>query len=169
MNLLFDFAVNKDTKTINITREFAAGLDLVWDAFTKEEILAQWVAPKPLRIKIKELNFTVGGRWLYAMITNDDEVPTRFSMAEYLVIEPKTRFTTKNTFVDENDVPLNNMFSITTNNFKEDGVDKTTVHIEKVFDDLAVLEWMATSGFKEGTAIGMNNLDEYFKKVQAGK
>jgi hypothetical protein len=47
MNLLFDFAVDKATNTIRITREFAADLDLVWDAFTKAEILvdgAQTVA-----------------------------------------------------------------------------------------------------------------------------
>jgi len=169
MNLLFDFMVHKDKKTIYITREFAAGLDLVWDAFTKEEILAQWVAPKPLRIVIKELDFRVGGRWLYGMISNEGEVPVRFSMAEYLEIDAKNSFTTKNTFVDANDTPLNNMFSITINNFKEEGADKTTVHIEKVFEDLAVLEWMATSGFKEGTEMGMKALDEYFERVTAGK
>lgn len=166
MNLLFDFTVNKDTKTIYITREFAASRDLVWDAFTKAEILEQWVAPKPMRMQIKELDFKVGGRWLYGMIMND-EAPTRFSMAEFLKIDPKDTFTTKNTFVDENDVPLNSMFSITTNNFKDDGPDKTTVTIEKVFDDVAVLEWMATNGFKEGTVMGMNNLDEYFARVAA--
>ena len=35
MNLLFDFTVDKTTNTIYVTREFAADLDLVWDAFTK--------------------------------------------------------------------------------------------------------------------------------------
>jgi uncharacterized protein YndB with AHSA1/START domain len=43
MNLLFDFTVDKATATIYITREFAADLDLVWDAFTKSEILEQWM------------------------------------------------------------------------------------------------------------------------------
>jgi uncharacterized protein YndB with AHSA1/START domain len=43
MNLLFDFTVDKDTATIYVTREFAAVLDLVWDAFTKAEILDQWM------------------------------------------------------------------------------------------------------------------------------
>ena len=47
MNLLFDFTVDKATATIHITREFAADLDLVWDAFTKAEILDQWMGPKP--------------------------------------------------------------------------------------------------------------------------
>jgi len=37
--LLFDFTVNKENNTINIEREFAADLDLVWDAWTKPEIL----------------------------------------------------------------------------------------------------------------------------------
>lgn len=46
-NLLFDFTVNKATKTVFITREFAAELSLVWDAFTKPELLDRWTAPAP--------------------------------------------------------------------------------------------------------------------------
>ena len=38
-NLLFDFTVDKSTKTVYITREFDAELSLVWDAFTKAEFL----------------------------------------------------------------------------------------------------------------------------------
>ena len=45
MSLLFDFTVDKATNTIHVTREFAADLDLVWDAFTKSEMLDQWSAP----------------------------------------------------------------------------------------------------------------------------
>ena len=52
-NLLFDFTVDKAAKTVNITREFDANLSLVWDAFTKAEILDQWVAPKPFTSKTK--------------------------------------------------------------------------------------------------------------------
>jgi len=40
-NLLFDFIVDKATKTVFVNREFAAGQSLVWDAFTKQEILDQ--------------------------------------------------------------------------------------------------------------------------------
>ena len=46
-NLLFDFTVDKAAKTVFIKREFAAGLSLVWDAFTKQEILYQWNAHAP--------------------------------------------------------------------------------------------------------------------------
>ncbi len=58
--LLSDFAVDKTTKTVFINREFAAELPLVWDAFTKPELLDQWVAPKPWILKLVEKDFM---RW----------------------------------------------------------------------------------------------------------
>ena len=54
-NLLFDFTVDKAAKTVYITREFDAELSLVWDAFTKKELLDQWVAPKPWTAKTKHM------------------------------------------------------------------------------------------------------------------
>ncbi|RZK35420.1 MAG: SRPBCC domain-containing protein, partial [Pedobacter sp.] len=33
-NLLFDFIVDKPSKTVFVNREFDADLSLVWDAFT---------------------------------------------------------------------------------------------------------------------------------------
>src|SRR5580698_10576013 len=104
MNLLFDFTVEKDTATIYITREFAADLDLVWDAFTKAEILDQWMGPKPYRVHTKELDFRVGGRWLYTMMSPEN-VATGWSLAVYIKIQPKSSFTTKNSFSDENGNP----------------------------------------------------------------
>jgi len=38
-NLSFEFIVDKENKTVHIKREFDAPLDLVWDAFTKADIL----------------------------------------------------------------------------------------------------------------------------------
>ena len=68
-NLRFEFTVDKAAKTVYITREFDADQSLVWDAFTKAEILDQWVAPKPLSSKTKHMNFEVGGRRFYAMVS----------------------------------------------------------------------------------------------------
>ena len=68
-NLLFDFNVDKSTKTVSVNRAFAADLSLVWDAFTKQEILDQWWAPKPWGSKTKAMNFEVGGRRFYAMVS----------------------------------------------------------------------------------------------------
>ena len=71
-NLFFDFSVNKDTNTINVKREFAADLPLVWDAWTKPELLDQWFAPKPYRTRTKSMDFREGGAWLYAMISPEN-------------------------------------------------------------------------------------------------
>src|SRR5689334_1138284 len=67
-NSLFDFIVDKPTKTVSINMEFDAELPLVWDAFTKKEILDQWYAPAPWKSKTKHMNFEVGGRRFYAMV-----------------------------------------------------------------------------------------------------
>ncbi|TDX00541.1 SRPBCC family protein [Dinghuibacter silviterrae] len=158
MNLLFDFTADKEAKTIHITREFAADLDLVWDAFTKPEILIQWTAPKPFRAHIKEMDFREGGRCLTAMISPENVY--HWSLAKYIKIEPKTSFLSRNSFCDENGNNLNDHFSMTTTSFKP-GPELTTVYVEKKFDDLSIFEMMVSRGFKEGTAAGFSNLDEY--------
>ena len=166
MSLLFDFIVDKDAKTILVTREFAADLDLVWDAFTKAEMLAQWTAPKPFRVLIKEMDFREGGRCLTAMISPEDVY--HWSLAEYIKIEPKSSFLSRNCFCDENGKNLNNDFSLTTTSFKA-GPETTTVYMEKKFNDLSILEMMVARGYKEGLAMGMNNLDEYLRTLVINK
>ena len=170
MNLLFDFTVDRDTATIHITREFAADLDLVWDAFTKAEMLDQWMGPKPWRVQTKEMDFREGGRWLYAMVSPENVV-ARWSLAEFVEILPKSSFTTKNSFSDENGNPTNSgfTFSLTKNSFKA-GAEKTTVQIVKKMASLAQLEQFIAGGYYEkGIAMGMNNLDEYLLTLVTNK
>ena len=169
MNLLFDFTVDKATATIYVTREFAADLDLVWDAFTKAELLDQWMGPKPWRVQTKEMDFREGGRWLYTMISPEN-VAGRWSLAEFVEIQPKSSFTTKNSFSDENGNPLNTgfTFSLTKNSFKA-GAEITTVQIVKKMASLAELEQFIAMGYKEGMAMVMGNLDEYLRTEATNK
>ena len=166
MNLLFDFTVDKAANTIHITREFAADLDLVWDAFTKAEMLDQWSAPKPWTARTKEMDFREGGRWLYAMVSPENVA--HYSLVEFIEIHPKSSFSTRNCFSDENGNPKNNAFSHVNNSFKA-GAEITTVYIEKKFDDLSVLEMMVSRGFKEGTAAALGNLDDYLLTLVTNK
>lgn len=171
MNLMFDFTVDKSTATIYITREFAADLDLVWDAFTKAEILDQWMGPKPYRAQTKEMDFRVGGRWLWTMISPD--APTtggRYTLAEFLEIQPKSSFTTRNSFCDGNGNPLGANFtsSLNTNSFQA-GAGLTTVRITKKMGSLAELEQFLAMGFQEGFALVLHNLDELLHSRLAGR
>jgi uncharacterized protein YndB with AHSA1/START domain len=170
MNLLFDFTVDKATSTIYVTREFAADLDLVWDAFTNAKILDKWMGPKPYRVQTKEMDFRVGGRWLYTMVSPENVALDRYSLAEFIEIQPKTSFTTKNSFSDENGNHADSgfTFSITKNSFKAEG-EKTTVHIAKKMQSLAQLEKFIEMGYEKGTAAGLKNLDEYFLSLVTSK
>ena len=90
IDLLFDFTIDKTAKTVVINREFDAELSLVWDAFTKQEILDQWVAPKPFVSKTKYMNFEVGGRRFYAMVSPEGQ--EQWAIQKYTSITPKTNF-----------------------------------------------------------------------------
>lgn len=158
-NLPFDFTVDKATATIHITREFAADLDLVWDAFTKAEILDLWVAPKPWRAQTKEMDFREGGRWLYAMISPENV--SHWSLVDFIKIEAKSGFSSKNSFCDENGNANNPPFtsSLTKTTFRA-GAESTTVQIVKKMANLAQLEKFIEMGFKEGMAVTLKNLDD---------
>lgn len=156
MNLLFDFTVDKAAQKVFITREFDADLSLVWDAFTTAEILDQWVAPKPWRSKTKFMDFRVGGRRFYAMVS--PEGLERWAIQQYTSISPKTNFKMLNAFADKDENPelpgsdWDYTFS------EQDG--KTTVHIIIYNESLARMEKMIEMGFKEGFTMSMTNLED---------
>jgi uncharacterized protein YndB with AHSA1/START domain len=155
-NLLFDFTVNKATKTVVITREFAAELALVWDAFTRAELLDQWIAPKPWTSKTKYMNFEVGGRRFYAMVSPEGQ--ERWSIQEYTSITPKTNFKMFNAFADENENPQLPGSDWDYNFSEQNG--KTKVNISIYNESLERLEKMLEMGFVEGFKMTINNLDE---------
>jgi uncharacterized protein YndB with AHSA1/START domain len=155
-NLLFDFIVDKSKKTVFITREFDAGLSLVWDAFTKKEILDQWWAPKPFSAKTKVMNFKVGGRRFYAMVSPEGQ--ERWILQKYTSISPKTNFKFFNAFADENETPelpgseWDHTFS------EQNGTTKVSITIYN--ESLERMEKQIEMGFKEGFTMTLNYLAE---------
>ena len=159
-NLLFDFTVDKAAKTVFITREFDADLSLVWDAFTKAEILDQWVAPKPFVSKTKSMDFRVGGRRFYAMISPEGH--ERWGIQRYTSISPKTNFTTYNTFADKDEnaeLPGSDWDYTFSEQDGPDGHRVTKVNITIYNESLARMEKMIEMGFLDGFKMSMNNLD----------
>jgi uncharacterized protein YndB with AHSA1/START domain len=157
-----EFILNKDTKMVDITKEFDAPRDLVWDAYTKRELLDKWWAPKPLSSRTKEMNFEVGGKRFYAMVTPEGQ--EKWVLQTYKSITPKTNFKLFNAFADENQNPElpGSDWDIT---FTENG-DKTVVHISIYNESLERLERMAASGFKEGTEGQFANLEQLLAKIK---
>ena len=162
-NLLFSFIINKENNTVTVQREFDGSLDLVWDAWTKPEILDQWWAPKPYKTVTKSMDFREGGMWLYYMI--NPEKDKHWCKNEYQKIDSKKSFTGLDAFCDENgitnyDVPR----TLCKNTFSEIKLDKTLVTILATYESLADLEKVIEMGFKEGFSMALNNLDEYLQQ-----
>ncbi len=162
--LLFDFIANKEKNCIEIAREFAADLQLVWDAFTTPEILDQWWAPKPYKTVTKSMDFKVGGFWLYAMHSPEGE--KHWCRADYKQIENLKRYTGLDAFCDENGI-VNPEFprSLWNTSFVVKG-NSTFVNIVIEYSSLSDLEKVIQLGFKEGFSMAISNLDEYIKAQQ---
>jgi uncharacterized protein YndB with AHSA1/START domain len=154
-SLLFDFTVDKTAKKVFITREFAAELSLVWDAFTKQELLDQWWAPKPFLSKTKSMDFKVGGRRFYAMVTPEGH--EMWAIHKYTSISPKTNFKYLNAFADKDENPQlpGSDWDLT---FKEQN-ETTTVSITIYNESLERMEKMIEMGFKEGFTMTLKELE----------
>ena len=160
-----DFIVDKETKTVSITKEFAAELSLVWDAYTKPELLDQWWAPKPWESRTKFMDFKVGGRRFYAMVSHEGD--ERWAIQKYTSITPKTNFKLFNAFADEDENPELPGSDWDLNFSEKDGMTKVSISIYN--ESLERLERMIELGFKEGTTMQMNNLDELLARLSQQK
>jgi uncharacterized protein YndB with AHSA1/START domain len=154
-DLLFDFTVDKATKTVFVNREFDANLSLVWDAFTKQEILDQWWAPKPWASKTKIMNFEVGGRRFYAMVSPEGQ--EHWSLQQFTSISPKTNFKYLNAFADKDgnpDLPGSDWdlsFS------EQNGMTKVSITIYN--ESLERMEKMIEMGFQGGFTMTLDYLE----------
>ena len=159
-NLAFDFTVDKAAKKVYITREFDADLSLVWDAFTTPELLDQWVAPAPWTSKTKYMNFEVGGKRFYAMVSPEGQ--ERWAIQQYTSITPKTNFKMLNAFADaaENpELPGSDWDYTFSEQRPSTSLRITTVRITIYNESLARLEKMIEMGFKQGFTMSMGNLE----------
>lgn len=156
-NLLFDFVVDKENKSITVKREFAAPLEKVWAAWTTSDLLDRWWAPKPYTAKTKTMDFREGGYWLYAMIGPDNF--EQWCRADYKTIEPHKKYSAIDAFCDSEGNPTDFPQSLWTNTFTSQG-DTTLVKIHIQYKEMAGVEKIMEMGFKEGFTAGMENLDQ---------
>ena len=156
MSNVLDFTVDRSTKTAFVNRKFDAALPLVWDAFTKQEFLDQWWAPKPFVSKTKAMNFEVGGRRFYAMVSPEGN--ESWAIQKYTSITPKTNFKFLNAFADENENPSLPGSDWDVSFTEEDGSTKVSITIYN--ESLERMEKMIEMGFIEGFTATLQSLEE---------
>lgn len=160
-----DFVVDKQTKTVSITKEFAAELSLVWDAYTRADLLDQWWAPKPLTSRTKVMDFKVGGRRFYAMVSPEGD--EGWVIQKYSSITPKTNFKLFNAFADKDENPELPGSDWDLNFIDQGGTTKVSISIYN--ESLERLERMIEFGFREGTIGQLNNLEELLANLSRAK
>lgn len=157
-NLLFDFIVDKTNNRILVKKAFEAEHYLVWDAFTKKDILDQWWAPKPWLSKTKRMDFVVGGRRFYAMVSPEGQ--EYWSIQDYKSITPKTNFKYFDAFSDKNE-NINTALPTAEWDFTFNGqLETTTVEITIQHKTLADIEQIIQMGFKQGFIMALTELDK---------
>lgn len=156
--LQFDFIADKEKNTLTVRREFRAGRQLVWDCYTKQELLDQWFAPKPMTTKTKSMDFRAGGHWHYAMVEpNGTEY---WGKTDYLTIDPIDNYTALDSFTDETgainpDLPRAN-WNVTFTDKDENALVETVV----TYKSLADLETVVNMGMEEGMLSTLERLDD---------
>jgi PhnB protein len=164
--ILFDFVVDKENKTIKVKKSFHAELPLVWEAWTTAEILDQWWAPLPWKAETNDMDFREGGRWFYAMVSPDG-TERQWCLMNYKKIVDKKFFTSEDAFAKDESGEVNAEFP--PNNwetrFSHDN-EQTLVDITLSFDKVEHIEQMIEMGFKEGFTQGLDQLDALLTKVK---
>ena len=161
---IFNFIVDKENLAVKVERSFDAPLDLVWSAWTEAELLDQWWAPKPFKAETKSMDFSEGGRWLYAMVSPEGQ--KHWGLKNFSTIAPRKNFTYQSIFCDENGKVNPGATSSTwVNTFVEnEGITLVTNDIR--CETLAHLEAQIKMGFKEGYTACLDNLEELLARLR---
>jgi uncharacterized protein YndB with AHSA1/START domain len=166
-HLQFDFLVDKEKNTLTIRREFLADRPLVWDCYTKSELLDQWFAPAPLTTKTKSMDFREGGHWHYAMVEpNGTEY---WGYTAYVKIKPIDYYTTLDAFSNaageiNKDLPRAE-WRITFTDKGENALVETVV----TYQSLSDLEKVIQMGMEQGMMATLKKLDELLLNIAKRK
>lgn len=166
-NLLFDFSVNKENKTIHIKREFDANLELVWKSWTTAELLDRWYAPSPYRTETKALDFREGGFWHYAIVSPEGN--KHWTRYDYKKIEDQKTITELRAFSDENGMINPDFLRTESTLIFTETEGKTRITITEKYGSPEVFEKMATDSHKKGFSSHLKNLDKLLLTIKNKK
>jgi len=139
------------TPFIEVVREFDAPRDLVFRASTDPDLVARWLGPRRLSMRIIEFDARTGGSYRYVHTDTDgEEYPSRgvfHTVSEALIIQ---------TFEFE-DIPV--VVSLETRTLDDLG-DRTRLHQNAVFPSVAARDQALESGMRHGITESMDRLGE---------
>lgn len=156
-NLPVDFTIDKANNSMVVIKEYAADLSLVWDAFTKPEIIDQWGAPEPWAARTIAMDFRVGGRRFFKIVSPEGQ--EHFSVQDYTSITPTKNLNYLSGFSDKDENINPDVYGTANNLDFSEANGVTTVRITIKYKTRAVLEQMIARGHQQGFTLTLNNLE----------
>jgi uncharacterized protein YndB with AHSA1/START domain len=137
-----------------VTRTFDAPAGIVFDAWTKPELLKRWWAPKSFGVSLFECeqDVRVGGAYRFAFGRNPKD-PEVFS-GRYLEVNPPSRLVLTQLYErmsDVGDVVVTAAF--------EESEGRTRLTLHQLFPSKEALEGALASGMERGMRVTLDQLD----------
>jgi len=138
-------------REIVLTRIFDAPRAMVFDAFTKPELLKRWFGPRGWSLDVCEVDLKVGGKWRFVMRGLDG---TSMGMGGvYLEIAPPERLVSTESFDDHPGESV-----VTTVLVEERG--KTTMTGTLLYQSKEIRDAVIKSGMEHGAGESYDRLAE---------
>lgn len=146
-------AERKSDRELVVTRTFAAPARLVFEAWTKPELMRQWWAPKSFGLKIVswEMDVRVGGGYRLVFRVGDDPPKEVAVFGKYLEVKPHSRLVWTNEESEDG--------AVTTVTLEEKG-GKTLLVMHDLYPSKEALDAAIASGATSGTGETFDQLDE---------
>lgn len=139
---------------VHVERIFDAPRDLVWDCYTDEALVADWLGPRRLKMRIEKWDFRVGGEWHYFHI---DEGGNEYEFfGEFREIEQPSKVVQTFNFVMEPQPPA----STDSVEFVELDDGRTRLIANTTFESKEQRDGMVQSGMEKGMTESFERLEE---------
>jgi uncharacterized protein YndB with AHSA1/START domain len=156
-------AVSSQTATVTlptdeqilITREFDAPRHLVFQAYTKPELVKRWWHANRGEMRVAEIDLRIGGKWRYVSVT-DDGFEVAFH-GEYREIVPTERLVSTEAYEGVPDADAN--ATLNTATFTEKDA-RTTLTILVEAPSKAIRDAIIESGMEDGLQDALDLLEQ---------
>ncbi len=161
---------SSDREIFVINRAFDAPIDVTFDAWTKPELLAQWMGPAGSEMKFLKADLRSGGSSFYVMTMGNVKM---YGKTQYIEVRRPDRLVYTQQFADENGKTSRHPMAptwpesmLTTVTFAEEGAGRTRVTVQWEVQGKAAPEEMETfikgrAGMTQGWTGSFDKLEEF--------
>jgi uncharacterized protein YndB with AHSA1/START domain len=154
-----EIAVDSEVPLVRITRDFDAPADKVFRAHTDPELVARWLGPRSLEMRIDHYDCRTGGSYRYKHVRGTDEFGFHGSFHE---VRPAELIVQTFTFDGDPDgVALERIM------FTDLGGGRSRLTSTSLVDSFAARDAFVASGMEVGIREGYERLDEVLSGAQA--